>query len=93
MLDDLVEQLVRVVEYFPRGRLLEYRRVLALQLPRVEEELPVDVWAQRRQVGLDTARTGEGRPGELVEEDLLAVSPRRFERRERATLLVGVLLA
>ena len=53
--DDLVEQLLRVVVQLARLGPLEDRRELALQLPRVEEELPVDVLAQRREVGLDDA--------------------------------------
>src|SRR5439155_18026040 len=53
LLDDPVEQALRVVEELARRGLLEDRRVLALQLPRVEEELPVDVLEQRGEVGLD----------------------------------------
>ena len=54
--DDLVEQLERVVVELARRGLLEDRRELALQLPRVEEELPVDVLAQRLERRLDEAR-------------------------------------
>src|ERR1700736_2954791 len=51
--DDLVEQGVRVVEEFARGRLAEDRGVLALEFPGEEEELPVDHAAQPGQVWLD----------------------------------------
>ena len=51
--DDLVEQLLRVVVELARGGLLEDRGELALQLPRVEEELPVDVVDELRDARLD----------------------------------------
>ena len=51
--DDLVEQLLRVVVELARLRPVEDRRELALQLPGVEEELPVDVLAQRLERRLD----------------------------------------
>src|SRR5207248_8273536 len=43
LVDDPVEQPLRVVVELPRRRLVEDLRELALQLPGVEEELPVDV--------------------------------------------------
>ena len=73
---DLVEQRRRVVVELARRRLLEDRRELALQLPGVEEELPVDVGAQLRERRLDGARAGERGLGEVVEGERLAVRPR-----------------
>src|SRR5207248_7372216 len=71
--DDLVEQLLGVVPQLARGRLLEDRGELALQLPRIEEELPVDVFAKRFERRLDEPHTGELRRRKLVEGDALAV--------------------
>src|SRR5439155_26705598 len=51
---DLREQLLRVVVQLARGGLLvEDRRELALELPRVEEELPIDVVDERVERRLD----------------------------------------
>ena len=60
--DDLVQQRVRVVEQLAGlGELVQDRRVLALQLPGEEEELPVDQLAQFGQRGSDRAHAGESR--------------------------------
>ena len=54
---DLVEQLVRGLEEVARDlallRVVEDRRVAALELPGVEEERPVDVVAQHGDLLLD----------------------------------------
>src|SRR4029079_10817954 len=72
---------------------LEYRRELPLQLPGVEEELPVDVVAQRRQVGLDDTRARELGYVKVGERDTLPVRPRLGEREQRLAALLLVLLA
>ena len=51
--NDLVELLERVVVELARLGSLEDRRELPLQLPGIEEELPVDVLAQRLERRLD----------------------------------------
>ena len=53
--NDLVEERLRVVPELARGGLVEDLRELPLQLPRVEEELPVDVVAERGEIGLHLA--------------------------------------
>ena len=70
--DNLVEQLLRVVVQLARSRLLEDRRVAPLELPRVEEELPVDVLEGR----LEHPHAGERGHRQLVERDALVVRAR-----------------
>ncbi len=53
--DDLVELGERVVVELARGRMLEDRREAALQVPGVEEELPVDVADELGERGRDRA--------------------------------------
>src|SRR2546430_15830983 len=69
--DDLVEQLLRVAEQLAcRGalrRAVQDRGIFALQLPRVEEERPVDVLSQLRERRLDHLPASERWPGQLVE--------------------------
>jgi hypothetical protein len=91
--DDLVEQGEPVVEQLPGRRLVQDRRVLALQLPGGEEELPVDQLAELGQAGRDNARPGERGYRKVVEADLVAVGPGLPQRHQRAALLVGVLAA
>ena len=43
-LQDLAQKRLRVVVKLARRRVVQDRRELALQIPGVEEELPVDVW-------------------------------------------------
>src|SRR5205823_14344592 len=90
--DDLVEQLLRVVPELTRGRLLEDRRELPLQLPRMEEELPVAVLAQRLERRLHDADTGELWRCELVEPDPLAILLRVGEPQQGLAFAFGVLL-
>jgi len=59
----------------------------------VEEELPVDVVPQRRELGLDDLRPCERRRLEVVERHLLLVCSRFRDREKRLPLLLGVLLA
>ena len=85
---------VRVVVELARLRPLEDRRELALQLPGVEEELPVDVAARALEVGLDVARPGERRRRQVVEATRARGSPARLgEREQRLARALGVLLA
>ena len=93
LVNDPVEQALRVVEELARRGLLEDRRELALQLPGVEEELPVDVLAERGEVGLDQAAAGELRHGQVVERDAVPVRARLRERQQRLALLLGVQVA
>src|SRR5207253_2307524 len=76
-----------------RGRLLEDGGELPLQLPRVEEELPVDVFAQRRELRLDDPCAGERRRGQVVERQLLTVRARLLDGKERLPLALRVLVA
>ena len=64
----------------------------ALQLPGVEEELPVDVLAQRREVRLDEPRARERRRREVVHVPVDRRSARRVprEREQRLAPLLGV---
>ena len=59
----------------------------------MEEELPVDVLAQRREIGLDEPAAGELRHGQVVEGHPLAVLARPREREQRLALLLGVEVA
>src|SRR2546428_523406 len=88
--DDLVEQLLRVVPELACGRLLEDRRKLPLQLPGVEEELPVDVLPQRLERGLHEAHACELGRREIVESDALAVFLRVGDPQHRLTLALGL---
>src|SRR4029077_11807430 len=81
--DDLVEQLLRVAVQLARLGPLQDRRELALQVPGVEEELPVDVAPKRLQLWLDEARTQERRLREVVERDPLPVLERPLVRKQR----------
>jgi hypothetical protein len=91
--DDLVEQLERVVVELARRGLLENRGKLSLQLPGVEEELPVDVLAQRLQRGLDEAHSRESRRREIVELDAMPVLARLGDRQQRLAFLLRMLVA
>ena len=51
--DDLVERGERVVVELARRRMVEDRRELPLQVPGVEEELPVDVRDELGELRLD----------------------------------------
>ena len=97
--DDLVQELVRVrVELArrrPDGGVVEDLREAPLQLPGVEEERPVDVLAQEREVGLDDPRPGEGGRRQVLRAplDRRPVRARPLEREERLALLLAVELA
>src|SRR5207253_12179 len=91
--EDLLELLLCVVVELARGRLLEDRRELALQLPGVEEELPVDVAHELRRLDGALPDAGEGRDREVVEGDAVTVRARGFERQQRLAVTFGVLLA
>src|SRR5581483_11932185 len=69
------------------------RRELALQVPGVKEELPVDVGHEVADRGLDDASPGERRRRQIVERDLVPVRARRRERQQRPPELLSVLLA
>ena len=73
-------------------RIVEDRRVPALELPGVEEERPVDVLAERRDVLLDHARAGERRRREvvLVPVDRRPARPRLAQREQRLAALLGM---
>src|SRR5262249_51756076 len=90
---DLVEELLRVLPELARRRLVEELRVLPLQLPRVEEELPVDVFAQRLELGLHHAHAGELRRRQVAELEPRAVRARLLDRAQRLALLRGVQVA
>ena len=76
---DLAQQRLRVVIELASLRTLEDRGELPLQLPGVEEELPVDDIAQGQQVGLDEANALERRGGHVVERQPMAVRARVVE--------------
>ena len=59
----------------------------------MEEELPVDVLAQRGEVGLDEAPAGELRHRQVVEGDALPVLACLCERQQRLPLLLGMEVA
>ena len=86
----LVEELLRVVVELAGRGLLEDRREASLQLPGMEEELPVHVPTQRGQIGLDDPRAGELRSLEGVELDLLAVLSRGLDRDERLPVALAM---
>jgi hypothetical protein len=79
LVDDPVEQALRVVEQLPRRRLLQDRRELPLQLPGVEEELPVDVLPQRCEIGLDETAARELGLRQVVELHALPILARPGE--------------
>ena len=83
--DDLVEQHAgRRRTARAAAGLLEDRRERALQLPGVEEELPVDVLAERRRAAARRARAaGERGLGEVAERDHVPVRPRLLEGEQR----------
>src|SRR5258705_2243452 len=58
---DLIQKLLRLVVELLGRRLVKDRRKLALLLPRVGEELPVDVVSQGRELGRDGLRPRERR--------------------------------
>ena len=93
---DPVEKRVRRLEELARRlsllRVVEDRRKAALQLPRVEEERPVDVRTELGDGRLHDPRAGEGRHGEVVRvpDDRRAALAGRPEREERPTLALGV---
>src|SRR5205085_3088141 len=65
-------------------RAVEARRVLALELPRVEEEGPVDELAQRLEIRLDSAHAREWRLRERIEVKPPAAFPGGIERQQLA---------
>ena len=77
---DLGQQLLGVAEQLARrGAVrgaLEDGGELSLQLPRVKEECPVDVLAQRGELRLDDPRSGERRCREVVEAERPALVTR-----------------
>ncbi len=77
---DLVEQLRGVVVELGCRGILQNRRELALQLPRVEEELPVDVVAEGRELRVDELPAREGRHRQVVVGHPEAVCTRLLER-------------
>ena len=85
---DLAQQLLRVTEQLARRgalrRAVEDCRVLALELPRVEEERPVDVLAQRFEIRLDGARACERRLWQRVEINPPPAFPGSVERQHLA---------
>jgi hypothetical protein len=93
---DLVEELVRVREEVARDLALlgvvEDRRIPALELPGVEEERPVHVFAQRGDLLLDEPGSRERRRGEIlrVPLDRRAARPRLPERQHRLAPLLRV---
>ena len=91
--DDLAEEHLRVVVELAGGRVLEDGGELPLQVPRVEEELPVD---ERHELGhrrRDLAAPGERRRRQVVEPQVGPVRARGVEREQRLADLLGVLLA
>src|SRR5439155_12815618 len=90
---DLVEEREPVVVELARLRPLQDRRKAPLQLPGVEEELPVDKGTQCYEVWLDRARAGERRSGDVLEGDAGAVRARRLDRQQRLSVALRVLLA
>src|SRR5207302_2502587 len=91
--DDLLQDGLRVVVELTGGRLVEDGRELSFQLPGVEEELPVDVLPEGRELRLGDLRAREGRLQQLVERDAFPIFARLFDREQRFPLLLGVLLA
>ncbi len=91
--DDLVEQRVGVVEQFAGHRLIENRRVLALELPGQEQELPVDHCAQVFDLRADDLRAHKCGRGQIVEGDDLPVGPGLVQAQQAFLLPVGVLVA
>ena len=93
---DAVEERVRRLEELARRlalhRVVEDRRVAALELPDVEEERPVDVRSQLLERGLDEARAGEGRHREIlgVPDDRRAPFPGSAQRQQRTALALRV---
>src|SRR5207249_5902892 len=73
LLLDLLEQLFGVAEKLACGGAVggavQDGGELPLQLPRVEEEGPVDVLAQLRQLRLDHPRAGEWRRRQVIEPE------------------------
>src|SRR5207344_414166 len=97
VLDDLVEELVRVGEQLARllavARVLEDLRERAFQLPGREEEGPVEVRPELLQRRLDRPRPGEGRLREVggVPRDLGAPLGGDPYREQRGLLPLRVL--
>ena len=93
---DLVEQLVRIREQVARDlsllRVVEDRRIAALELPRVEEERPVDVVAQRRDRLLGDPQAGERGRREILclPLDARPASSRFADREHRLARLLRV---
>src|SRR5206468_4485780 len=73
---DLVQKGLRVVVELARCRLLEDPRELSFQLPGMEEELPVDVLTERRELRFDGPHAGEGCGWQLAERNALLVRTR-----------------
>ena len=88
---DSLQQRERVVVELARRRLVEDRRELPLQLPRVEEELPIDIGTQRLDVHLELAHAREQRHRQVAERDALPVLAGLRDRQQRLALLLLVL--
>ena len=69
------------------------RRVLALEFPGEEEELPVDHAAQPGQVRLDGSDAGERRDGQVVERDPVRVRAGLLDGQQGTLPRVLVLFA
>src|SRR6185437_4226995 len=90
---DAVEERGRVLEQLLRRREVKDRRELALQVPGMEEELPVDELDQLGDVGRGTAHAGERRLRQVVERHARAVRTGGLERQQRAPHLLRMLRA
>ena len=88
---DSLEECLCVLVELTCGGFVQDRGKLPLQFPRVEEELPVDVLAQKGEVGLDDPRAGELRHLQLVERDPFLVRARLRNRQQRLAVTFGVL--
>ena len=93
LVDDLTEQLLRVVVELTGGRLVEDRGELPLQLPGVEEELPIDVLNERRERRLEHLRAKQRRLRQVFERNALFVCACVLDREQRLALFLGVLFA
>src|SRR5204862_8036768 len=85
---DLVQQLLRVAEQLASrralGRAVQDRRVLALELPGVEEERPVDVLAQLCERWLDDLSSGERGVRQALKGQPKLLSARVAKGQQRA---------
>src|ERR1035437_10400687 len=82
--DDLIQQRVGVVVEFAGHRLVKDGRVLALELPGQEEELPVDHPPEVLDLRGDGTDAGEGRDGQVTEGNVLRSEERRVGKECRS---------